>query len=308
MTILVTGATGTQGGAVALALLARGKPVRALVRDPHAASARALEQAGAMLAVGRFEDSASLRTALSGVDALFSVQTAPGAERDGERMQARALIDAARAENVRHVVHSSVSNSGAFRSMEGWAEGRWERNYWESKEDAEAIVGDAGFRVHTILRPAFMMDNFAMPKAAWMFPDLAQGAIRTALAPETPMVLIAADDIARMACAAFEAPPAFAGQIIELAGDLLTLPEIAGVLATVKGRKLVSESWNADALIARGQHDGWVRTQEWMNIVNYPARPEEMLDWGIEPTSFTDWARRHADMIDIGAQEDNERN
>ena len=306
MTILVTGATGAQGGAVAHALLVQGKAVRALVRDPHSPSARALERAGATLAIGRFEDGASLRAALSGTDALFSVQTAPGAERDSERMQARALIDAARAENVRPVVHSSVSNAGSFRTMEGWASGRWEANYWESKEDTEAIVRDAGFPVHTILRPAFMMDNFAMPKAAGMFPDLAQGAIRTAIAPETPMVLIAAEDIARMACAAFTAPDAFAGRVIELAGDLLTLPEIARLLAMIKGKTIVCDSWDADALIARGQHDGWVRMQIWMNIVNYPARPEEMMDWGIEPTSFANWARRHADMIGVGADEESD--
>lgn len=297
MTIVVTGATGTQGGAVARALLARGKPVRALVRDPDAPAARALAEAGATLAVGRYEDDASLRAALEGADALFSVQAAPGAERDAERAQARALVDAARAENVRHVVHSSVSNTGDFRTMAGWAEGRWEPNYWESKEDVEAMVRDGGFPFHTILRPAFMMDNFAMPKAAWMFPDLAEGAIRTAIAADTPMVLIAAEDIARAACAAFDAPDAFTGQAIELAGDLLTPSQIAAVIATVKGVDVIAETWDAETLIARGQHDGWVRTQIWMNIVNYPARPAEMRNRGIEPTRFADWARRHADMI-----------
>ncbi|SCW60495.1 Uncharacterized conserved protein YbjT, contains NAD(P)-binding and DUF2867 domains [Sphingobium faniae] len=297
MTIVVTGATGTQGGAVARALLARGKPVRTLVRDPDAPAARALAKAGAMLAVGCYEDSASLRAALEGADALFSVQTAPGIARDAEREQASALVDAARAEHVCHVVHSSVSNTGDFRAMTGWAEGRWEPNYWESKADAETMVRDAGFPFHTILRPAFMMDNFAMPKAAWMFPDLAEGAIRTAVAPDTPMVLVAAEDIARTACAAFDAPDAFTGQAIELAGDLLTPPQIAAAIATVKGMAVVAETWDAETLIARGQHDGWVRTQQWMNIVNYPARPEEMRDRGIEPTRFADWARRHADII-----------
>lgn len=307
MTILVTGATGTQGGAVARALLERGSAVRALVRDAAAPAARALEAAGAALAVGTYDDEASLRAALSGTDALFSVQMAPGAERDGERAQARALIEAARAENLRHIVHSSVSNTATFRTMAGWAEGRWERNYWESKEDVEAMVRDAGFPACTILRPAFMMDNFAMPKAAWMFPDLAEGAIRTAVAPNTPMVLIAAEDIARMACAAFAAPVRFAGQAIELAGDILTLPDVAAAIASAKDVDVTAETWEAEALIARGQHRGWVDTQRWMNVVNYPAHPDEMRQWGVEPTRFSDWARRHAESIVVHPPESGSR-
>lgn len=307
MTILVTGATGTQGNAVAHALLARGLPVRALVRDDNAQAARALADAGAQLAIGSFEHPESLNAALKGADALFSVQMAPGPQRDLERDQARALIDAARATDVRHIVHSSVSNTGTFRMMEGWNADRWERNYWESKADVEAMVRDAGFPVHTILRPAFMMDNFAMPKAAWMFPDLDKGAIRTAVEPETPMVLVAADDIAQAALAAIEAPDRFAGQAIELAGDLQTLPQIAAILSTVAVKRVDTFTCDADSLITRGQHRGWVETQQWMNIVNYPARPQEMLAWGLTPTLFADWARRHTDVICIGTTEAEER-
>ena len=299
MILLVTGATGTQGGAVVRELLADGHRVRALVRDPAAPAALALAQAGAMLAPGSYENAASLRAALHGADGLFSVQAAPGADRDSERRQARALFDAAIAEQVRHVVHSSVSNTGAFRTTDGWAQGRWEPNYWESKADVERMVRDGPFPVATILRPAFMMENFASPKSAWMFPDLSGGAIRTAVAPDTAMILIAAQDIARVAAATFAAPAAYAGRTIELAGDMLTLPQVAAVIAAVKGVDVVAESCDPETLVAGGQHDGWVQTQQWMNIVNYPARPAEMAALGVAPTRFADWARRNADAIII---------
>ncbi|MEC3996559.1 NmrA family NAD(P)-binding protein [Actinacidiphila sp. DG2A-62] len=64
--VLVTGATGNQGGAVARALLAEGRPVRALVRDPSSAAARALATAGATLVRGDLDDSASLKEAVTG--------------------------------------------------------------------------------------------------------------------------------------------------------------------------------------------------------------------------------------------------
>ncbi|MGF7150150.1 uncharacterized protein YbjT (DUF2867 family) [Sphingomonas zeicaulis] len=297
MLTLVTGATGTQGGAVAAALLARGRPVRALVRDVETAAARALAVAGAELAVGSFDDPAALAAALRGTDAIFSVQPAPGADADSERNQAHALIDAAHTAGVHRVVHSSVSNTGAFTTMPGWAEGRWHRNYWQSKADAEALVRAGGVPAHTILRPAFMMENFAMPKAGWMFPDLVRGEILTCLHADTPMVLVAAEDIGQAAAAAIEAPDRFDGQEIELAGDLLTLQQIAQVLSDILGRAVIARTCEPDDLVARGQHAGWVETQSWMNVVNYSARPAEMTRWGLRPTRFADWAARHAAAI-----------
>ncbi|WP_172438684.1 NmrA/HSCARG family protein [Sphingobium yanoikuyae] len=302
MTILVTGATGTQGMAVAQALLADGQMVRALVRDIDAPAARLLIEAGATLAQGSFEQPASLRAAMEGIDALFSVQLAPDRQHDRERDQARALVDAAIRAGVRHVVHSSVSNSGDFRAMSGWSEGRWERNYWESKADVEDMVRTAGFPVHTVLRPAFMMDNFAMPKAGWMFPDLAGGKILTAVSPETPIVLVAAEDIGQTAAAAIRQPMRFAGAVIELAGELLTLPSIAAILTAISGATVAALTCNADSLIARGQHHGWVQTQQWMNVVNYPARPAMMMHWGLAPTRFADWAARHAYALPCARQ------
>lgn len=181
--------------------------------------------------------------------------------------------------------------------MAGWAEGRWERNYWESKRDAEDHVRHAGFPTYSILRPAFMMDNFAIPKAQWMFPDLAEGKILTAVEPGTPMVLIAAEDIGQVVAAAIADPHRFKGQTIEIAGDLLTLPQIASILTEIKGATVSAWTLDQAILVGRGQHPGWVQSQQWMNVVNYPARPAIMETLGIAPTRFADWAARHADQI-----------
>ncbi|GGC02885.1 hypothetical protein GCM10011494_21740 [Novosphingobium endophyticum] len=299
MMMVVTGATGSQGGAVVRALRGAGLPVRVLVRDPASDAARELAALGADLALGSFGDAASLDSAMAGAASVFSVQPAPFADPDSERDQARALIGAARRAGVDHFIHSSVSNTGDFRTMPGWAEGRWARNYWESKADVEAMVRDAGFPVHSILRPAFMMENFALPKAAWMFPDLAQGRIMTAIAPETRIALIAAGDIGAAVVAVLAEPNAFGGQPLEMAGDWLSPPEIAVILARVTGRGVVASTLDAATLIERGQNPGWVETQIWMNSVGYPARPAMMGAVGLVPTCFAAWAQSAAATIPV---------
>lgn len=126
---LVTGATGRQGGATARALLAAGVPVRALVRDPATAGAKAVEALGAELVTGDLRDRDSVTRAAQGARAVFSVQmpafTEEGFDFDGEVAQGVNLIEAAKAAGVPQFVHTSVSGAGRQTEVPGWAEGRW---------------------------------------------------------------------------------------------------------------------------------------------------------------------------------------
>src|ERR1700733_9969974 len=113
--ILVTGATGKQGGATARRLLADGWPVRALVRDPAAPVAVTLASAGAQLVHGDFDDPASLPPALDGVGAVFGIPpvalSPAGPEAGPEGARGRALIDAAAAAGIEQVVFSTVASA-----------------------------------------------------------------------------------------------------------------------------------------------------------------------------------------------------
>ncbi|MEP7348627.1 MAG: NmrA/HSCARG family protein [Sphingorhabdus sp.] len=294
--VLVLGATGLQGGAVLRALLAAGVPVRALVRD--AANAQSLVDLGALLAIGTFEDRATLVAACDGVRAVFSMQNAPLADADSERNAGRNIVEAARAAGVAQIVHTSVSGTGTYhRQMPDWGTGRWNENYWESKACVEDAVRNAGFDCYTILKPAFMMENFARPKAGYLFPDLVDGRLVTAIEPGRKLALISAVDIGRTACAAVLDPLRFNGAEIELAGDALTMTEIAAILSSTTGRRIEAVSLPAAEVIARGQFPGWVNSQEWQNHSGYPATPAHAQPFGIMPVNFADWAKRNISLI-----------
>ena len=111
--VLVTGATGRQGGATARALLAAGVPVRALVRDPSTDRPRSVAALGAELVTGDLDDRDSLVRAAQGARAVFSVQMpamdGDTIDFDGELAQGVNLIEGALAAEVPQFVHTSVS-------------------------------------------------------------------------------------------------------------------------------------------------------------------------------------------------------
>jgi uncharacterized protein YbjT (DUF2867 family) len=291
---LVTGATGMQGGAVARAMSRAGLRLTALVRTPDAASAQALAQDGIDLVVGDLEDADSLASACIGQTAVFSVQQAPSPrDPDAERRQARNLITAARQGGVHHLLHTSVSGTG-WRLRHPGVDPGATRGYWDSKEDVEMMVRDAGFPAYTIVKPAFFMENFIAPKAAGMFPLLADGELLVATGPDTPVALIAASDFGSVVAAIATAAERFAGAEIELGADQATFPQIARVFTEVTGRTIASSCRPAAEVDALLGGRSWSATQTWLDEVGYPARPEHAAAHGLRlTTGLRQWAETH---------------
>jgi len=289
--VLVTGATGKQGGAVARALLATGVPVRALVRDPQSASASEIEALGATLVAGDLNDKDSLTAAAHGARAVFSVQTPDRADPSSasEMLQGKNLVEAAKAAQVEQFVHTSVAGAGEFhRTAPGWTEGRWNRHFWESKAYTQELVRDAGFIYWTLLKPSFFMENFIRPSA--LFADGVGDRLVTAIAPDTVVSLVAVQDIGRAAAAAINDPARFTKVELELASDLLTMREIAAVLSDVLGTEIEAPSLTAEEAVAAGLPVGAVHSQQRMNEVVGPAVPEYARNLGLTTTGFRTWA------------------
>ena len=100
--IAVTGATGQQGGAVALKLLADGWKVRALTRDPNKPAAQELASRGAEIVPGDMDHPRELEAAFAGASRIFSVQNywLPDVGYEGEIRQGKNVADAAKAAEV----------------------------------------------------------------------------------------------------------------------------------------------------------------------------------------------------------------
>src|SRR5437867_10645392 len=109
--VLVTGATGKQGGAVVEALLTQGHQVRALTRNSASPAAKRLRQQGVEIAVGDFTDHDSLVRAARGVDAVYAMSTPYKQGAEQEIAQGIAITDAAKAAGIGHIVYSSVASA-----------------------------------------------------------------------------------------------------------------------------------------------------------------------------------------------------
>lgn len=226
--VLVIGATGRQGGAAARNLLGRGRTVRALVRDPGTPAAKALRETGAELLAGDLDDPASLRTAMEGARGVFLVLTmmaGPKISPEGvvaEERRGKLVADLVGEAGIGHLVYSSLNGADARSGIP----------YYESKSRIEGRIRALGLPA-TILRPVSFMENFA----TYNRPVLEDGELVVDLAvrPELAMQLISVSDIGAFAAIAFERPEEFLGRTVEIAGDVLTPPEIAETFGRVRG-------------------------------------------------------------------------
>lgn len=254
--ILVAGATGLQGGAVARRCLGLGFTVAGLTRTPESPQSQALARLGVLMVKGDLDDPLALDRALGvasgappghhptpgALRGVFGVQNYwfPTPSADREVQQGRNLIDAAKRAGVLHFIFSSIGactqEAGPFRRRGGTGIPQF-----ESKRRIEEYLKESGLR-YTILRPAFLMDNFWHPSTPWAHPQthVVMPAHRNAM-----QQMVWSDDIGAMSAKAFQqADPSaksdpWLDRELELAGDQLTGPQIAAVFSIVTGRHML---------------------------------------------------------------------
>jgi uncharacterized protein YbjT (DUF2867 family) len=225
--ILVTGATGRQGGAVYQHLQEKGFKLRALVRDPNSNQARQLMGNGQEVFQGSFDDPESVMRAMDGVYGVFSVQPYSAKE----IQQGVAVIEAAKRQGVSHFVYSSV---GAADEETGIP-------HFESKAKVEEYLRSSGL-LYTIVRPVFFMENW------WrgVGESIRNGQLQQPLSPTANLQMIAVDDIGAFAVLAFADPGKWKNRTFSLAGDALSMQQIADAFsrATARNVKYVQVSWD----------------------------------------------------------------
>jgi len=274
--ILVTGATGQQGGAVARELLARKHTVRAMTRNPESDAAQALARQGAEVVKGDLNDAASLRRALQGAWGVFAVQNTWEAGVEGEEVQGKRIAELARKAGVQHYVYTSVGSAHRKTGIP----------HFDNKWRIEETVRGLGFPSHVILRPVFFMDNFL---SSWFKPAIDQGKLMIALKPTTVLQMIAVKDIGKYGLLALEKAEVLNRKEIELAGDAHTSPEAGQILSKAAGRTITFEP--VPITEVRKASEDSALMLEWFDRVGYNADiAGNAKRYGIKPTTLAEWA------------------
>src|SRR5437870_6121103 len=277
LNVLVTGATGKQGGHLVRELLARGHSVRALTRKPESPAAAALAERGVTIVPGNFDDEGSLERAARGVDTVFAMSTPFEGGSKTETLEGINILRAASRVRVKHFVYSSVAGADRATGIP----------HFDSKFEVEKEIRKSGIPF-TIVAPVFFMENFL---AEWMAAGIAQGSIAIAMPATRRLQQIAVEDIAQFTALVIERRESFLGKRIDIASDELTLATATAAISEASGRHVEYTALPIDAV--RQWNDDLARMFEWFDRVGYDAdivglrslHPE--VDWH----RFSVWAR-----------------
>ncbi len=279
-TILVIGATGTQGGAVADHLLTNDYTVHALTRSPDSDAAEALADRGAHVVEGDLSDTEALTTAMESVDGAFVMTNFWEHGYDDEVAQGENAVDAAVAADLDHVVFSSV----------GGAERDTGVPHFDSKWAIEQYLADADV-TQTVLRPVFFMQNLEANRED-VFED---ATLALALAEGVPLQMVDVDDLGALVTKAFDDPGRYAGEAIEVASDELTLRAAAKRVGDVTGLNVRAHHLDPAVLEeAMGEVGEEYRVMfEWFNDAGYESPIDELqADHDLDLTRLEEYLDR----------------
>ncbi|MEI9428750.1 NmrA/HSCARG family protein [Mesorhizobium sp. Cs1299R1N3] len=275
--VLVTGATGQQGGAVARALLARGHHVKGLTRKPDSEGARQLASAGAEVVAGDLADAGSVVSAAKGVDTMFLMGNSYEAGLEEETRLGILAADAAKAAGVGHLIYSSVADADKKTGIP----------HFETKYLVERYIEQLGIP-YSISAPVAFMENAVAP---WSIGALNQGIHAFAMPPKRVLQLVALADIGAFVAALAERRERVFGKRFDFAGDELSGEEQAAILSGAIGQPIRYQE--IPIAVARQQSEDAALMFEWFDRVGYDVdiaalhREFPEVRWH----GFADWAR-----------------
>ncbi|ODR11802.1 nucleoside-diphosphate sugar epimerase [Mycolicibacillus koreensis] len=263
--ITVVGATGSQGGGLARAILADPEQtfaLRAMTRTVDSPAAQELARSGATVVPADLDDEDSVRRAFDGAHGVYVMTNywAPiTAEREAQQnraerelAQAETAARAARAAGVAHVVWSTLEDTREFFGDDDrvpTVDGRYKVPHFDAKAEA-----DDAFRRHgvptTFLRTAFFFDNIAA--GTGLARDENGALLLTLPLDDKPLSGIAVEDIGKTALGIFKRGPELIGATVSIAGEHLTGDQYAAALADVLGEPVRYRPLSPDAFRAQG--------------------------------------------------------
>ena len=271
--ILVTGATGQQGGSLARLLLHKKHKVYALTRNAQSSSAQDLRNKGANIVKGDLDDSDSLERVVKDVESVFLMGTPFEDGTEGETRRGKLMADIAKENGIEHLVYSSVANADKNTGIP----------HFESKYKVEQHIKNLGIP-YTIIGPTFFMENL-------LGPGLEQGQLALPLSSSSILQQSALQNIAEFSSMVLEGREPFLGKRTDIASDEVTGEQAAEILSNELGYKIkyvpvpLERVYQANEDMAR-MYDWYEKVGTGIDISDLHQEYPE-VNW----LSFKDWAK-----------------
>ncbi len=275
LTVLVSGATGNQGGAVVQALLESSHKVRALTRNPDSPRARQLAEQGVELIRGNFDDAESLGSALQGIDSFYLMGSPQEVGVEGETKQGIELANAAKTANVGHLVYGSVANADLDTGIP----------HFESKFRVEQHITSLGIPF-SISAPVYFMDNVIAP---WSIEGLKSGRIAQAMPADRSLQQVSVRNIGEFVASLINRRESVFGERFDFAGDELSGEETAEILTRISGHEVSYETLPISAV--KEQSDDMAAMFAWFDRLGYNVNLPELhqLFSDVKWQSYLQW-------------------
>lgn len=297
--ILVTGATGSQGGAVIAALIAQRTDylLLAITRNTQSPSATKLaaKSRNIKLVQGDLNNIstvfANARAAAGTVPiwGVYSVQQSMGGDAtvEKEEIQGKAIVDESIKANVKFLVYSSVDRGGDEQSWKDPTEvphfaskHRVEQHLRDSTANGKSSMG------WTILRPVAFMENF---QQTGIQIKVFLTAMRDSLG-EKRLQLVSVKDIGIAAAKAFQDPESWNKKATGLASDELSHKELSQVWQRVTGQPAPQTFWVFGWLLKRAVKELGIMLN-WFGRVGYGVDIESNKKFNPTPVTLEAWLR-----------------
>ena len=271
--ILVTGATGQQGGSLARLLLEKKHKVHALTRNTQSSAAQDLRNRGANIVKGDLDDPDSLQSVVEDVESVFLMGTPFEDGTEGETRRGKLMADIARENSIEHLVYSSVANADKNTGIP----------HFVSKHKVEQHIKNLGLP-YTIIGPTFFMENL-------LGPGLEQGQLALPLSPSTILQQSALENIAEFSAVVLERREPFLGKRVDIASDEVTGEQAAKILSNELGQRIryvpvpLEQVYQANEDMAR-MYEWYEKVGTGIDITSLHQEYPE-VKW----LTFRDWAK-----------------